>query len=165
VTYGPCTLLRKLCDHYIPIIQNGGQVPEYAIEITSVIERTINFAHTGSTRVIATTLMNPLWVGLSLIDHGTPTFRDLLEMGETAADLPYISDRLWPRHPTTKLPFFASKRAQILTYGAKHWEVCHISLQILYTRSRVRYHHRSGAVVTHTHKAKGRVEIACSMRL
>lgn len=149
-------------DHYLPIIRAGGQVPQYDVEIMSVFERTINFAHTGSARVLATTLMNPLWVGLSLIDHGTPTFRDLLVMGETASDRPYVPERLWPRHPTTKLPFVASKRAQILTYGAKHWEVCPQSSSHSYAHIMCDVFHH-GLFVSSA--PKGRVDIAYSTRV
>ena len=88
-----------------------------------MLERTHNYAHTGNARVVATSLMNPLFVGMALIKHGMPTFSDILKMGETSTDVPYILDKNWPRHALTKQPRFASKRAQILTYGNDHWEV------------------------------------------
>lgn len=89
-----------------------------------MLERTHNYAHTGNGRVIATGLMNPLFVGMALPKHGMPTFSDILKFGATSKDMPYISDKDWPRHALTKQPRIASKRAQILTYGIEHWEVC-----------------------------------------
>ena len=89
----------------------------------SILERTLNYAHTGNTRVIATSLMKPLFVGQSLIKHGTPTFSDVLRLGKTSGDRPYIPDRYWPRDALTQQPRVASKRSQILTYGAEQWEV------------------------------------------
>lgn len=93
------------------------------VELASVLERTLNVAHTGNVRVIATTLMNPLWVGRSLIDHGTPTFDKCVYMDLASKGGVRIVDTMWPRDQTTREPFTASKRSQIFNYGPEHWEV------------------------------------------
>lgn len=95
----------------------------YIVELSSVLERALNVAHTGNVRVIATSLMNPLFVGRSLVDHGTPTLSDHIIMGQTANDPVHIPDIKFPRNHTTRQPLTASKRSQIFNYGVQHWEV------------------------------------------
>lgn len=115
--------MQKAWDHQRATLAAGKPVSPYHVELISVFERIYNFGNTGNAAVIATTLMNPLWVGLSLPEHGTPTFSSLLEMGKTAKDATYISDVNWPRNHLTKAPHTASKRSQIKNYGINHWEV------------------------------------------
>lgn len=122
-TYGPILLLKKVWNHQKAVLAAKLPVSPYHLELTSILERIVNYGHTGNAAVIATTLMNPLWVGMSLPEHGTPTFNTLFEMGETATDPAYITDTLWPRNALTKAPYTASKRSQILNYGQNHWEV------------------------------------------
>ena len=42
------------------------------VELCSVLERTLNFMHTGNTAVIASTVMSPLWIGRAIIKDGFP---------------------------------------------------------------------------------------------
>lgn len=122
-TYGLTTLLEKLWASQRHVLEEGRQVSPYIVELSSVLERALNVAHTGNVRVIATSLMNPMWIGRSLVDHGTPTFDDRLVMGHTALDPVHIPDVKWPRNETSRLPLSASKRSQVLNYGPQHWEV------------------------------------------
>ena len=123
-TYGVCEVLETVWNQIKGLLAEGKHVSPYMVEFISVLERTLNYAHTGNTGCIATTLMNPLWVGMSLIEHGSPTFRDIVDLG-TSGDGGRVGvpENLWPRHSITKMPLTASKRSQILTYGAIHWEV------------------------------------------
>lgn len=88
-----------------------------------MLERTLNVGHTGNVAVIATTLMDRLYVGRSLIDHGSPTFHECVKTGHTRSDIVNIPDVLWPRHHDTKEPLSASRRSQIFNYGVDQWEV------------------------------------------
>lgn len=123
-TYALTTLLEKLWASQRQALLDGRQVSPYMVELSSVLERALNVAHTGNVRVIATSLMNPLFVGRSLIDHGTPTFHECVLMGQTAYDPVHIQDVQFPRQQALRQPLTASKRSQILNYGVEHWEVC-----------------------------------------
>lgn len=105
-------------------MEKGKRVSPYVVELASVLERTLNVAHTGNVAVIATTLMNRLYVGRSLMDHGTPTFNESVKMGHTHDDAVYVPEVLWPYNSDTREPITASRRSQIFNYGTDHWEVC-----------------------------------------
>ncbi|KAF7970095.1 hypothetical protein HWV62_25024 [Athelia sp. TMB] len=121
-TYGITSMIEKLWDSQQEALQQGKKISPYIIELSSVLERALNVAHTGNTQVIATALMNPLWVGRSLVDHGTPTFPDSVIIGHTMQDGVHIPQSRWPRHQIHQLPLTASKRSQILNYGVEQWE-------------------------------------------
>lgn len=104
-------------------MQKGLHVSPYILELTSVLERTLNVAHTGNVGVIATTLMDRLYVGRSLVDHGSPTFHECVKMDMSSQDPIRVPDIMWPRHPVTREPFTASRRSQIFNYGVDQWEV------------------------------------------
>lgn len=67
----------------------------------SVLERALNVAHTGNVRVIATSLINPMFVGRSLVNHSTPTFHECVVMDHTALDAVHIPDLKFPRSQAT----------------------------------------------------------------
>lgn len=136
-TFGVTTLIEKLWESQRDIMLKGLKVSPYIVELSSVLERALNVAHTGNVRVIATSLMNPLLVGRSLLDHGTPTFSQSVIMGHTAKDSVFITEAEWPCHSSSKLPLTSSKRSQIFNYGINHWEV---SLPIHLGRGRHAFH-------------------------
>lgn len=122
-TYALTTLLEKLWLSQRQRLLDGTQISPYMVELASVLERALNVAHTGNVRVIATSLMNPLFVGRSLVDHGTSTFHECVLMGQTSLDAVHIPDIQFPRNQVLRQPLTASKRSQIFNYGAHHWEV------------------------------------------
>lgn len=88
--------------------------PPVVVELVSCIERALNFGHTGNVAVIARGLMNRLWVGLSLIELGTPMFSPscFFSAKEVSMDAGQ-----YPTHTQLHTPLLASERSQILTYG------------------------------------------------
>jgi hypothetical protein len=124
-TWPICLLINRLwkAQHPFLSLEGTSSVPPYTVELMSVLERTLNVAHTGNIRVIATRLMNVLHVGLALVEHGFPAFFPELVIPSASSEAPYIKDINWPRVTKTGMPIVASKRAQMLTYGPNHYEV------------------------------------------
>jgi hypothetical protein len=126
VTYGICGLLSNIRTVLSKEIAERSPVSPFMIELVSSLERSFNFAHTGNSKVLSRSLMDPLWLSLGITNDGHPALdRTLDEI--TFATMPFTAARLlagiWPVHPRTFEPFYASKRAQTLTYGDYHWKV------------------------------------------
>ncbi|KAG2353802.1 hypothetical protein BDR07DRAFT_1495656 [Suillus spraguei] len=82
------------------------------VELCSVLERTLAYAHTGNARVLATRLMRPLWLVQSLLEQGLPTFAPCIRT-TTAINNPIaISAVDWPTLDNLNVPAIASKRSQ-----------------------------------------------------
>src|ERR1700684_4192268 len=73
-TYPITSLLERIWEHFLPIIIKGGKPTPQVVELCSVLERALAYAHTGNAKVIATSLMRPLWLVKSLLEQGLPTF-------------------------------------------------------------------------------------------
>ena len=92
------------------------------VELCSTLERALNYMHTGNTAVIATTVMNPLWIGRSVVKDGMPCLNpDILQVvnGKHIC----IDAKDWPCHDLSKQPHSSSRRSQVLTYGESHYNV------------------------------------------
>ncbi|KIL55667.1 hypothetical protein M378DRAFT_17747 [Amanita muscaria Koide BX008] len=88
------------------------------VELCSALERALNFMHTGNVAVIATSAMNPLWIGLSIIHDGHPCLNPSIVpsvMGST-----FVNVLQWPLNEN-RMPKSASRCAQIRTYGEGHY--------------------------------------------
>jgi hypothetical protein len=90
------------------------------VELCSASERALNFMHTGNVSVIATSAMNPLWIGLSIIHDGLPCLNPTII--PTLSSTLMVNTREWPRN-TTQQPMSASKCAQIRTYSEGQYNV------------------------------------------
>lgn len=124
-------MIAKVWEHEQATLSKGLMVSPHIVELMCVLERTLNVAHTGNIAVIATSLMNPLWVGRSLVTHGTPTFHPCLKMGQTASQgRVTIPPDQWPRHKVTRQPLTCTKRSIIFNYGNQQWEVCSLPLPV-----------------------------------
>lgn len=114
-------------------LAKGLVVTPYIVELMCVLERTLNVAHTGNVGVIATSLMNPLWVGRSLVAHGTPTFHPCVKMGHASSqNRVFIPEEQWPRHKQTCQPLTSAKRSLTFNYGIQQWEVRLIPLRFMH---------------------------------
>jgi hypothetical protein len=124
-TYGLCVLLKHLWNQAHDLIKNNsGRPSPHQVELCSAVERSIAYAHTGNAKVIATSLMGPLWLSHSLLNDGLPTLsRDIVRIisGDSVEVL--IHTHLWPINGQYKIPVIASKKSQILTYGLEHYTV------------------------------------------
>lgn len=122
-SYGLTVLLEKIWSKASPLLASKRPVDPLWIELTSVVERALNFMHTGHGKVLATSVMGPLWTSLALIDHGLPAFSPTIRAGLTMEDDLSVVEEEWPFNPATHQPLSASKRSQILTYGLSHYSV------------------------------------------
>ena len=93
------------------------------LEFCSCLERALNFMHTGNVSVIATSVMNPLWIGLSVIHDGHPCINSHIVPSLTATE--FVNPSRWPTNAKGQ-PASASRCSQIRTYGESHFNVCNI---------------------------------------
>jgi hypothetical protein len=101
--------------------QKTNEVSASLIEFTSVIERGINFMHTGHAGVISTSVMNPLHIGLALIYDGLPCFNNqsvTLRPGMIQVHLAQ-----WPFDHLKFLPRTSAKCALSHEYGMDFFNV------------------------------------------
>ena len=118
-------LLENFWNRVQTIINTPGKcVSPYVIEIVAMLERVLNFAHTGNAQVLVKKLMDPAWLSLGCLLDGfpciSPNFVEHQSLG-TNSVLPVITK--WPINNQTHRALTASKRVQQLTYGDVHYEV------------------------------------------
>ncbi len=96
------------------------------VEFCSVLERALNYMHTGNTAVIATTVMNPLWIGRAILKDGFPCLNQNIVQ---IIDSKYvdIDPKRWPSNYKSNTPHSSSRRSQTLTYGDQHFNVSPVS--------------------------------------
>jgi hypothetical protein len=90
------------------------------VELCASLEQALNFMHTGNAAVIATSLMNPLWLGLSIVQDGLPCLNMRLVPAFTSALV--INDVEWPYNAKGHLKS-ASKGSWLMNYGEAHYNV------------------------------------------
>ncbi|KAG1758543.1 hypothetical protein EDD22DRAFT_997786 [Suillus occidentalis] len=121
-TFGITSLLERLWAHQLPILEAGNKPRHEVVELCSVLERALAYAHTGNARVIAAKLMRPLWLVQSLLEQGLPTFAPSVRITSSVGNPISISSADWPTSDNLNVPAIASKRSQVLTYGNDHFE-------------------------------------------
>jgi hypothetical protein len=126
-TFPLTTLLEHIWDVcHVPLDEKSHPDPT-AVELCSALERALNFMHTGNVSVIATSAMNPLWIGLSVIHDGHPCINPAIVPTFTSSVL--VNASRWPRNKSGQVTS-ASKGSQIRTYGPGHFNVCYLSFHI-----------------------------------
>lgn len=124
-TFGICCTLERIYEINKPFITSGTPVSPFYVEMVAVLERTLNFMHTGSTKVLMRSLMDGLWLSQGIVVDGFPAFHPrlagLLSLESPQSPLDVIQS-VWPRHSLGE-PMEASKCAQIFSYGQRQWEV------------------------------------------
>lgn len=91
------------------------------VELCSCLERALNFMHTGNTAVIASSVMNPLWIGLAIIHDGHPCLNSRIIPTLTGSTL--VNNAEWPYNKRQE-PRSGSKGSQVRQYGESHFKVC-----------------------------------------
>ncbi|KAG2358122.1 hypothetical protein BDR07DRAFT_1489883 [Suillus spraguei] len=110
--FGITSLLERIWKHQHPWLKhNLKQMPEI-IELCSVLERTLAYAHMGNAKVIATSLMRPFWLVQSLLQQGLPTLSTKIQISSSSLTTPIT-------------------RSQILTYGQNHFEAYKAEFHIM----------------------------------
>ncbi|KAG1823912.1 uncharacterized protein BJ212DRAFT_1327078 [Suillus subaureus] len=105
-TYPITSLLERIWEHFLPFV-----------ELCSVLERALAYAHTGNSKVIATSLMRPLWLVKSLLEQGLPTFAPSVRFSHTPCVPVAISPSEWPTLTN-------------MNYGNDHFEACIVSFRL-----------------------------------
>ncbi|KAG1793563.1 hypothetical protein EV424DRAFT_1354195 [Suillus variegatus] len=133
-TFGITSLLERLWAYQLPLLEAGNKPRHEAVELCSVLERALAYAHTGNARVLAARLMRPLWLIQSMLEQGLPTFAPSVCTTTTINNPITISAADWPTSDNLNVPAIASKRTQVLTYGNDHFKAYkagfHIELSI-----------------------------------
>jgi len=86
------------------------------VELCAVLERALNYMHTGNTKVIATSIMKPLWIGEALIQDGLPCLNPniIRFFGSSSWE---VSAEKWPSHRLNGIPNSAAKAVIEYNYG------------------------------------------------
>ncbi|KAF8666943.1 hypothetical protein AX14_006410 [Amanita brunnescens Koide BX004] len=100
------------------------------VELCSVAERALNYMHTGNAAVIATSVMNPLWVGNAIVRDGLPCFNTNIVALNHVSPVAIIQEK-WPFDTFRHHPKSSSKAAQIFTFGIGHFNVSTLVLDAL----------------------------------
>lgn len=92
------------------------------VEVCSVAERALNCLHTGNMAVIATSVMNPLWIGRGLVHDGLPCLDPRIVDGKTRPKM-LISSARWPYDANKHQPKTSAKGSIIFRYSDAHFNV------------------------------------------
>ncbi|KAI0258467.1 hypothetical protein BC834DRAFT_975126 [Gloeopeniophorella convolvens] len=95
-----------------PTLQANSNPNFYDIELLAMLERALNFCHTGSPKVLTRTSMNHLWLSLGITTTGFPSLNPTV-----AAGIQQMSYFDWPLDLRTRMPLTASSRSIAYTYG------------------------------------------------
>jgi hypothetical protein len=136
----------------------------FLVEICSVAERALNYLHTGNAAVIATSVMNPLWIGRALIQDGLPCLNPRYVVTSHGSRLKPLPET-WPYNKKKHQPLSSSKRAQVLTYGESYFNastlISHFQLYIIIITFIMENTSRKCAVRTSPFGALQRHSLAC----
>lgn len=123
-SYPITCLMEYLWKKHEPNLRQGYVVDPFELETMAMLERVLNYAHTGSARVLTRTLMDRAWLSLSVVNDGLPCIsKSFIQAGSLSSGLITIRREKWPIHPASLSPLTASQRTQELTYGKPHFSV------------------------------------------
>ncbi|KIJ57738.1 hypothetical protein HYDPIDRAFT_44798 [Hydnomerulius pinastri MD-312] len=101
----------------------GTDVSPYNIEFMAMLERTLNYGHTGSGRVLSRRLMDRAFMSLGIVHDGFPCINSAyISFGDLSSRKVLVNTAQWPMNTSTMRPLTCSKRAQELTYDEKHYQ-------------------------------------------
>ncbi|CCM06664.1 uncharacterized protein FIBRA_08949 [Fibroporia radiculosa] len=125
-SYPITAALQRQWEYIAPDLEKSQRPNQIAIEILSVLERCLAYAHTGNARVLATKLMTPLLLTRSLLECGLPCLNPSLVQVSSRASPPLrIAENRYPIElETIVMPALASTRACTLTWGREVASLC-----------------------------------------
>ncbi|KAG2030241.1 hypothetical protein BDR03DRAFT_1017336 [Suillus americanus] len=122
-TFPLTALLETIWEMHSNTLVDGAVIDPCVIEFTSMIERALNFSHTGNARVLSRRLMDRAWISLSIIHDGLPSISDtFVAYGSLKTGKLVIRQESWPVDQETWRPLTSSRRTQELTYSKEHYE-------------------------------------------
>ncbi|KAF8324678.1 uncharacterized protein EI90DRAFT_3129643 [Cantharellus anzutake] len=142
--HGFTHLLRQYWMHVESLIAKKEAIDPYHLEVIASLERAIAFGHSGSGKVLSTSLMDPLWLSLGLGTTGFPSLNlDIIRFEPHAANglvpLTIFSEGWpWTQRQSVAGPAFASKRSWIFNYGRPNWEMYWLDLYIRFIKDTYR---------------------------
>lgn len=93
------------------------------LELTAALERSLNFAHTGNTRVLIKSVMEPLWMSLGILTDGFPALNpDMVHLESDGTVI--VSSINWPRRSSDNTPISVASRAIEFSFGKGFSLVC-----------------------------------------
>lgn len=126
-TYPLTALLEEVYEQTKTLFPSNKFVHTMMVEFCSVLERALNFMHTGNMAVIATTVMTPMWIGRAIVKDGFPCLNPKIVQIVNSKHV-QIDALQWPQDHTRKRPHSSSRRSQMLTYGESHFNVRHLAV-------------------------------------
>jgi hypothetical protein len=108
------------------MIDKGLMIDPLWVELCAVLERALNYMHTGNGKVLATSVMRPLWISQALLEHGLAALSPIVQGGVTMTDGIHVSAPDWPVNPANLQPYSAANRSQEFTYGQPQGKVSSI---------------------------------------
>ncbi|KAF8121160.1 hypothetical protein EV363DRAFT_1302449 [Boletus edulis] len=126
MTYPLTSVIDMIWKEHLPELESGKKPDPYHVEFVAILERALNYAHTGSAKVLSKAVMQPHYLALGAIHDGLPclnplliSFHDLLKPKPQL----HIATQYWARNDSRdRRPLLASKRVQELTYGKSHMQ-------------------------------------------
>ena len=113
-----------------PPIAQLGLVPEPQwIEIMSILERTINFCHTGNAICLSNKLMRDSFTTRAILNGHLPLLAGAIQFSIVNSLTPTVALGDWPVDDKGD-PLAISRRATQITYSDSQWAVsslCHVS--------------------------------------
>ena len=76
--------------------------------------------HTGNAAVIATRVMNPLWIGRSIVQDGIPCLNGQMINTGSLFNRVVVNVEMWPYDVGKHQVLTCSQHVQVLTYGEAH---------------------------------------------
>ena len=96
----------------------NGEIPPHDVEFMSMLERALNYAHTGAGKVLTRRMMDRAFFSLGIVNDGFPTInRDFLDFNQVTHRKVVVLTDYWPLDKNTNAPVICSRRCQVLTYG------------------------------------------------
>src|SRR4051794_34739304 len=98
-TYSLTTLIEQLWNQEKACLgEEHAQLNLAALDICAASEHALNFMLTEHAKVIATSMMNPLWIGPAIIRDDLPSFNPrIFKIGQLNLSL-HIGYAHWPRN-------------------------------------------------------------------
>ncbi|KIM65726.1 hypothetical protein SCLCIDRAFT_8157 [Scleroderma citrinum Foug A] len=104
-------------------LRAGSVIDPCTVEFVSMLECTLNYAHTGNTAVLCKKLMDCSWFSLGLLEDGFPALSDaFIALGALSMEQLVVCGDNWPVESRTCRPLTSSRRSQQLMYGKAHYK-------------------------------------------
>ncbi len=113
-TLGLTKFIEKIYTLERKNIEKGWMVNPVNVELCAILERALNYMHSGNTKVIATSIMNPMWIGRALLHDGLPCLNDVM-VKFIPSSWEVLSEHL-PYNKATGTPLSAARSVIIYNY-------------------------------------------------